>query len=80
MVRPAFIGSKHVHTSSVAFIFAGVGRQPGVQIATSYRILKFAPEASSLNLGVPLFHWGKTSIWYLIFLRVMKKGLSVFTD
>jgi len=57
-------------------MFAGVGRHPRGQIATSYMISEFAPEASSFNLAAQLLHWGNTSVWYLIFLTVMKKGLS----
>jgi len=61
-------------------MFAGVGRHPPVLIATSYQIEEFAPEAYSFNMAAPLCHLSNTSVWYLIFLRVMKKGLSVFTD
>ena len=80
MVRPASLRTKNVHSSSLAVMFAGVGRHPRVQIATSYLTYEFTPEASSFKLAAPLFDRGSTSVWYLIFLRVMKKGLSLFTD
>jgi len=80
MVRPASLRTKNVHSSSLAFMFASVGRHPRVQIATAYLIYEFAPEASRCNLTSPLFHCSNTSVWDWIFLRVIKKGLLVFPD
>ena len=34
MVRPAYLGTKNVHSSSLAVMIAGVGRHLRVQIAT----------------------------------------------
>jgi len=45
MVRQASLRTNNVDSSSLPWMFAGVGRHPLVQIVTSYLIQEFAPEA-----------------------------------
>jgi len=63
MVHPASLRTKNVHSSSLAFMFAGVGRHSRLQIAMSYLKLEFAREVSSFNVAGPLFHWDNMSVW-----------------